>query len=208
MKNAYLLCAALSIVLGLASGPAQAALYDFTFVGLSNPELVYGSGRLTVSANGSGFTVTSATGTIHDEYLSSTDFVINGLSSYAGADNILYSPQVQATRGSFGPINGYVDFGGISFTTTTPGQEFNLGGGGTALGAPYYNVLNDSTFNPTGYGIGSSGQARGSYDISLSAWDPPEASPLASPAPTPGVGLACLAFLSLAGALEFAARRR
>ena len=212
MRSAYLSCAGLLITLGFASSPAQAALYDFSFVEIGNPTKVYGSGQLTVSPNGAGFTATSATGTIHDGYLPSTDFVINGLSSYAGADNILYFPAVQSTSGAFGPINGYVDFGGISFTTTTPGQEFNLGGGGTALGAPYYDVLNDSRLNPVGYGIGSSGQAQGSYDISLSASlhlvASDALSPSPSPGPTPGLGLASLAFLALLGAAEFGARRK
>ncbi len=208
MRSAYLSCAGLLIALGFASSPAQAALYDFSFVEIGNPTKVYGSGQLTASPSGAGFTVTSATGTIHDGYLPSTDFVINGLSSYAGADNILYAPAGQPT----GPINGYVDFGGISFTTTTPGQKFNLGGGGTALGAPYYDVLNNSRLNPGGYGIGSSRQAQGSYDISLSASlhlvDTDALSLASSPGPTPGLGLASLAFLALLGAGEFGARRK
>jgi hypothetical protein len=196
MKNAFLSCAALWLALSFALSPVQAAVYDFSFYDISNPTLVYGGGTLTVSGEGSQFRVTAATGAIYDGYLAAgtTDFGITGLSGYAGADNILYFPAVLPTGGSNGPINGYVDFGGISFATTTSGQEFNLGGGGTEAGAPYYAVLNDSTLNPIGYGIGSSGQAQGSYDISLSVWDPPSA-----PGPTPGAGLLGLAFLVGAG---------
>ncbi len=201
MKSALLSCAALSLALSFPSSPVHAALYNFTFYDISSPTLVYGDGELTVSTGAGSFTITAATGTIHDAYLSSTPFVITGLSAYAGADNLLYYPSILPTEGSWGPVNGYIDFGGISFTTATPGEEFNLGGGGSDVGAPFYAVLNNSTLNPVGYGIGSSGQSQGSYDISLSVWDPPS-----SPGPTPGTGLAGFAFLLILGSVGRARR--
>jgi hypothetical protein len=186
MKNAVLSGAALWLTLSFASSPVQAAVYDFSFTDFNSPSEVYGSGTLTVSGGSSPFTVTAATGTIHDAYLSPTDYVINGLSPYAAADNLLYFPAVLAA-GPDGPINGYVSFGGISFTTTTPGQEFNLGGGGTSIGVPYYDVLNDSTLNPNGYPV-NTGQV-GSYDISLTI--------TAAPGPNVGEGLLGFAAMSV-----------
>ena len=64
-------------------------------------------------------------------------FTITGLSLYAGASNILYYP----ASGS----PGFVDFGGISFSTLG-GPDFNFGGSDFA--GEY--VLNDSSLNPNG----------------------------------------------------------
>jgi len=138
--------------------------------------------------------VTSATGTIHDGYLApgTTDFTITGLTGYAGADNLLYYPAV-TPGGAGGPINGFVSFGGISFTTT--GSSFNLGGGGTPVGSPFFAVLNESTLNPSGFPI-DVGQI-GSYDISLSI----------TPAPAPNVGEGLLGFAAMS-ALLIVARYR
>jgi hypothetical protein len=196
MKKVVLSCAALGLALGFASGPVQAAVYDFSFADYLPTHELYGSGTLTVSGAASPYAVTSATGTIHDGYLApgTTDFTITGLTTYAAADNLLYFPAV-VPGGPSGPINGYVSFGGISFTTNGA-SEFNLGGGGTSVGAPFYDVLNESTLNQTGLPIGS-GQLQGSYDIALSV----------TAAPGPNVGEGLLGFAAMS-ALLIAARCR
>jgi hypothetical protein len=158
------LSAAFLVSAGLAAlsvrAPAQAATFDFSFVGLDDPS-IFGSGVLTTSNGGSPYTVTGATGTITDP---SGTFSITGLSGYAGADNLLYDP----------PSAGfwYVSFGGISFTTNGA-PDFNLGGGGTET--PQFNVLNNSVLNPTGLPLGD-GQTVGSYNIDITVTQIPESS--------------------------------
>lgn len=132
MFVAALFAGAAAVCLG---GPAQAKTWSFSFAGLDDSS-VYGSGWLTTGASGSPYAVTGAVGKIYDGE-SSAPFTIKGLSSYAGADNLLYFPSTS-----------YVSFGGLSFATTA-GEAFNLGGGGWY--APQNLVLNGSTLNPGGY---------------------------------------------------------
>jgi hypothetical protein len=154
-RNLFLAGAALA--LALVSGAASAKTWDFSFAGDNG---VSGSGELFTGASGSPFTVTGATGTISDTQgsLVGAPFTIDGLNGYAAADNLLYVPASQPS--------GYVDFGGISFSTTA-GVDFNLGGGGT--GSPSA-VLNDSVNDPGGYPV----PTFGSNNITLSITAVPE----------------------------------
>lgn len=160
---------------------AQAATWSFSFVGLDFPIAVNGSGILTTTDAGSPFTVTGATGAITD---SSGTFAITGLSLYAAADNLLYSPP--------SPGNWYVDFGGVSFTTSG-GPDFNLGGGGDD--APQFNLLNDSWQNPTGGANQGSPPSltAGSYNIDFIITQIPEPSTWTML----GLGLAALGLATL-----------
>jgi hypothetical protein len=125
--------------------PAHA---DYFFT-LSGPGV---SGNIDISTSGTGpnYTVTGVTGSIMDSEVGAGTFTIvggsPGLSSYAGSDNILYVPP-QNTQGN--TTAAYVDFGGISFNTTTAGLAFNIGG--NAQSGPFQYVLNDSINNPVGY---------------------------------------------------------
>jgi hypothetical protein len=152
-----LLIAATAIAL-LSAGAASANVYDFSFTGDNG---VHGSGTFTTGPTGSPFTVTDVTGTIFDSEgsLGSNPFTITGLSMYAGADNLLFFPA------SGSPV-AFVDFGGISFTTSG-GTDFNFGGGGSN---PSGTVLNDSTNDPVGLP-----QVFGSSNITLSVAAVPEA---------------------------------
>lgn len=129
-----------------------------------------GSGSFSTGVTGNPWTVLGVTG-IADGY------TITGLSLYAGADNLLYYPGIANP--------GFVDFGGISFTTAS-GPAFNLGGSYTA--GQY--VLNDSSINPIGY----AGVA-GSYVVSMNV----------APIPEPEIYAMMLAGL---GVLGFVARRK
>jgi hypothetical protein len=111
-------------------GVAHADVYDFSFTGAG----VSGSGDFVTGGGASPQTVTSASGTIFDSNVGAGPFTITGLSTYAGADNLLYASQP------------YVDFGGISVTTNT-GGAFNFGLGGNGL---YGLILNNSVNNPGG----------------------------------------------------------
>ena len=158
----------------LIQGPAQAKVFDFSLTGLDDSSIT-GSGTLTTGAGPSPYTVTAANGTITDP---SGTFTINGLSTYAGADNLLYYP----ATGS----DGYVDFGDISFTTSGV-PDFNIGGGGSeGLGV----VLNDSVLNPAG-----NPGVNGSYNISLTVTSAPELSTWAML----GLGFAGLGFAGYRG---------
>jgi hypothetical protein len=135
------------------AGAVHADIYDFSFTGAG----VSGSGDFVTATGASPWTVTSATGTIFDSNVAAGPFTITGLSSYAGADNLLYASQP------------YVDFGGISVTTDTGGDfNFGLGGGGA-----YGLVLNDSVNNSGGYPNGGTDNA-GSTDISWTVTRVPE----------------------------------
>jgi hypothetical protein len=81
--------------------------------------------------------------------------MIEGLSSYAGADNLIYP--------SAAP---FVDFGGLSFTTDK-GGDFNFGLGGSG---PLGLILNSSVLNPGGGAV----SFPGSVDISLNVAAVPE----------------------------------
>src|SRR5262245_41826711 len=105
---------------------ASANVYDWWLTCTDVTIACSGSGTLLTGAAGSqpnSFSVLDASGSIT---LNST-FNITGLSPYAGSDNLLYDP---ATANP-----GFVDFGGISFTTDGgAGHDFNIGG--SVVGGP------------------------------------------------------------------------
>jgi hypothetical protein len=121
------------------AGAANANVYNWSY---TDGATHVGSGTFTTSLAGSPFTVLGVTG-------SADGHTITGLSNYAGADNLLYVPAVANP--------GYIDFGGISFTTAG-GPDYNLGG--TFTFGQY--VLNDASLNPSGVA-----GANGSYDIAF-----------------------------------------
>jgi hypothetical protein len=129
---------------------AQANVFDFSFSGpTSGPgSPVSGSGTFTTIGSGPAFSVTSVTGTLTDLDISLTPFLITGpVSSYAGADNILYYP-AQISGSNTTPA--FVDFGGISFQTSGgAGYDFNLGG--YTQSGPALYVLNAEILNAAGY---------------------------------------------------------
>jgi PEP-CTERM motif len=138
-----------AVLLGCAlfSIPANAALFDFSFLGTDANGTVSGSGTITATGSGPTYTVQSVTGTINDNDvgLPATSFTIDSgfVSPYAGSDNILYVP-------SQAPSNtGFVDFGGISFTANSGLIAFNFGG--QSQSGPISYVLNDSVLDPVGY---------------------------------------------------------
>jgi hypothetical protein len=79
---------------------AHALVFDFSYSGGSGSGAVSGSGTFTTGSTGSPYTVTGVTGVANG-------FTITGLSSYASADQLLYDP-----------ASHYVDFSGISFSTS------------------------------------------------------------------------------------------
>lgn len=110
-----------------ASPPmAPAGVYDFSYSATGYS----GSGTLDVGASGQ---ITGITGTANGS-------TILGLSSYAGADNLLYD-------GSNG-TNAWLDFSGLSFSVL--GNAFGIGN--TGLGD--YGVT-DMISNPAGVCCGS-----------------------------------------------------
>jgi hypothetical protein len=142
MKLASILAGAAALCAVTAS--AEAKVYDFSFTG----EDVSGSGVITTVDAGSPSTVDSITGTVFDSEVGAGPFTIEGLSSYAGADNLLI------------PVAApFVDFAGLSFTTDA-GGDFNLGLGG---GGPLGLILNSSVLNPSGMPV----SFPGSVNISL-----------------------------------------
>jgi hypothetical protein len=82
------------------AGSAHALVFDFSYSGGSGSNAVSGSGEFITGSTGSPYTVTGVAGTANGS-------TINGVSSYAGADNLLYT--------SGAPL---VDFSGISFSTS------------------------------------------------------------------------------------------
>jgi hypothetical protein len=127
MKKGILSLLAVLLFAGpLAAHAATIWNWSYSGAGLSG-----GSGTFTTGDVGSPYTVTGISGTAEG-------FAITGLSLYAGATNLLYFP------GTASP--GFVDFGGISFTTSG-GPSFNFGG---SFNAGEY-VLNDSSVNPSGF---------------------------------------------------------
>lgn len=106
MKTKLMLGTVTLVAMIATQGIAQAGVFDFSFSGVlfgtSTAQNVIGT--LTTNSptttSASGQTITSISGTDNGA-------AITGLSSYLGADNLLFYP---------GP-NGYVDHSGISFNT-------------------------------------------------------------------------------------------
>ena len=96
-------------------GSAQALVFDFSYSGGSGSNAVQGSGEFITGSAGSPYIVSGVTGEANGS-------AITGISSYAGADNLLYLP------GSH-----YVDFSGISFTTKN-GDAWGIGWTGSNYG--------------------------------------------------------------------------
>jgi hypothetical protein len=143
LKKSFLSIAAGAALMIAALLPqaANAMIFDFTVSG----NHISGSGQFITSGAGPTFAVTGVTGTITDTEISATPFILQGgMSFYAGADNLLYSPAA-ITLGNTTPA--FVDYGGISFHTNTA-VEFNIGG--YAQTGPFQYVFNDSIRNPTG----------------------------------------------------------
>lgn len=161
--------AAVSIIAiaGMSAGAAQAKVYDFSVIG-GGPDAKSVSGTLDLTANvvGGNGLVTAATGaiTISDPVNTIYDgtYTITGVApdNYAGADELLWYP-AQAVGGN--PAN-YVDFGGVSVTTSggPVAEEFNFGLGGS-WGSQ--SILNLSNPNSGGY----PGSEPNSYAISITA---------------------------------------
>src|SRR4029077_19241308 len=103
MKTLNMLIAAMAFAL---SGAANADTWDFLYSG----DGISGSGTFSSGSVGSPYALTGITGTANG-------LAITGLSSYAGADNLLFYPP--------GPGPQYTSFGGISFSTSG-GPEWNL----------------------------------------------------------------------------------
>jgi hypothetical protein len=103
-------------------GAAQAEVWDFSYSGGGET----GSGTFITGAVGSPYAITGISGTADGS-------TITGLSSYAGADQLLY------TVGAY-----YADFGGVSFATAA-GIDFNL----TNYPDGFNNITN-SMVNPSG----------------------------------------------------------
>jgi len=87
---------------------AHALVFDFSYSGGSGKTAVSGSGEFITGSTGSPYTVTSVTGIANG-------IAITGLSLYASADNLLY-----------GLGSHYVDFSGISFSTSN-GDAWGIG---------------------------------------------------------------------------------
>src|ERR1700704_1193710 len=101
------LVAALLLSCGFV-GSAHALVFDFSYSGGSGKTAVSGSGEFITGSTGSPYTVTGVSGVANS-------FAITGLSHYASADNLLY-----------GPASHYVDFSGISFSTSN-GDAWGIG---------------------------------------------------------------------------------
>lgn len=139
------------------SSAANALVFDFTFTqigGSGTPGAVSGSGEFITGPTGSPYTITGISGTVFDSDVFAGAATITGLSPYAAATNVLYFP---------GPP--FVDFGGISFSTSA-GIDFNLYNDGSGPNAHW--VLS-STNSPNGY-------PDGQYAVSLQVTAVPEAS--------------------------------
>ena len=135
MRKVITAAAALA-VLGVA-GSASATTYFFDFQN-TDPSDAYGpvevSGTFTASSSLPS-AISAITGTVSDAPAPLVDGAITGLSSYAGADNTLYSVGVNT--------NNQVSFGGVSFSVGGEGYNLYTYGGRTWLLA--------SSIDPVGY---------------------------------------------------------
>jgi hypothetical protein len=112
----------LAVVLA-ASSVSLADTFNFSYFGGGQSA----SGVFTTGNTGSPWTITGITGT-------ADTFAITGLSSYAGADQLLYTP----------PVSGsYADFAGISFAAN--GVDYNIYNPGSSTS------LLLSSLDPSGY---------------------------------------------------------
>lgn len=142
--------AAITVAALVATAPAAAKVYDFTFTTVDSTATGHGQFTTVGAATA---TVTAITGSLTDTAVGSGTFTVTGLSTYAAADNVLYAAVP------------YVDLGGISFTTTGTTYNFGLGGSG-----PYGLILNRAQFNPSGY----AGSAPNSVNATLNVTAVPE----------------------------------
>lgn len=140
MKKIALLMAA-SIV-AIASAPASAAVFDFTYAGTAGSGIT-GSGKITTGASnpaGSFYTpsllITSITGMFNGSSITSllpqgTYLKTSGIFGSPGNDNILYSPSSQIFLG----LPTYLDRYGVAFDTTAQRVNlfFGLGGYGSIV---------------------------------------------------------------------------
>ncbi|HEV2594857.1 MAG TPA: PEPxxWA-CTERM sorting domain-containing protein [Sphingomicrobium sp.] len=107
------------------AAPPLASAGDYSFNYTAGAGTYYGSGTLTVGSSGQ---ITGITGTANGS-------TILGLSTYAGADNLLYD----GTNGT----NAWLDFMGLSFAIT--GNAFGIG---NTNGGDY--GITDMVSNPGG----------------------------------------------------------
>ena len=138
---------------------AEAAVFDFSYTGGS----FSASGEFTTGDIGSPYLVTGITGT-------ADGFAISGLSTYAGANQLLYFPP----SGGF-----YADFSGISFTNEN-GVSYNI----TNFPTGASNNLNVSTLDSAG-----NGSAVVAIDMTVT--------PAAVPGPIVGAGGSSFALAAL-----------
>lgn len=127
----------------VATTPARATIFDFSAASIGSPgDLI--SGALTANETSPGvYDVVSISGTFDGN-------TITGLSSYASADNEL-----------FYPVQPYVDFQGISFSTTSLGD---------------INLFSNSGYFEVKSSVDSVGYSSSGTPITLSVAPVPEAS--------------------------------
>jgi hypothetical protein len=130
MRKVLMIGAALC-ALGLMMAPAQAAVFNFNYVGMTDTS-VSGHGQFTGTEEGITpiYDVTSITGTTNDGAI-----ITGSPSSYASADNKLYYPAAISglNDGGYETYPTFVDVYGISFNVVG-GDTWNIGNyGGTAV---------------------------------------------------------------------------
>ncbi len=153
-----LLVAAAAVAVMSISTQAVADQFAWTYTDIATSGATEsGSGTFTTSSASSPFDITGFTGT-------ADGYTITGISTYAGATNLLYVPATASP--------GHVDFGGISFLTNGVGGTLSFNIGGSFVNGQY--VLNRSDVNPTGFpGVD------GSTPINFSVVEVPEPGVLA-----------------------------
>jgi hypothetical protein len=126
MQNTLIVSAVAMALFGVSTAKAD-IMWDFSYSGGGYSA----SGEFTTGNAGSPYTVIGISGT-------ADGFAITGLSSYAGADQLLYVP----------PTSGYyADYGGISFTNAN-GVSYNI----TDFPSGSGNFINISTLDSGGDG--------------------------------------------------------